>query len=142
MKRLQRLAVLLLLPLIFLSACTQKQSVESSLAPLEMSEAIINSQSEIPALGSILPGEDDFSFYLSNYYQIDSEQVEDGVIRYAEGVEASEIAILVLADETAASSVGDVLTSYIKNRADDFAGYVPAQAALAEMGSPLRMAGM
>lgn len=133
MNRFQRLAALFL-PMMLLSACGQKQIAESSLTPAEMSEAIISSQSELPTLSSILPGEDDFLFYLSNYYQIDSEQVEDGVICYAEGVEASEIAVLVLTDEPAANSARDTLATYLERRAGDFAGYAPAQAALAENG--------
>lgn len=133
MKRSSRIAALFL-SLILLSACRQKQAVESSLTPLEMSETVISSQSELPALGSILSDEDDFSFYLSNYYHLDSEQVEDGAIRYADGVKASEITVLALSDESAANSAKDALTAYIENRAGDFAGYAPAQAALAESG--------
>ena len=133
MKRSKRLAALFL-PILLLSSCAQKQAVDSSLTLLEMSEAIINSQSELPVLASTLSGEDDFSFYLSNYYRLDSEQIESGVIRYADGVEASEIAILVLTDESAVNSARDALTAYIENRAGDFAGYAPAQAALAENG--------
>ena len=133
MKWFQRLAVSFLFVML-LSACGQKQAVESGLTPQEMAEAIIASQSEVPALSSISSEEDDFSFYLSNYYQLDSEQAEDGVICYADGVEASEIAVLVLADEPAAAAAGDALTTYLERRAGDFAGYAPAQAALAENG--------
>ena len=63
MKWFQRLAVPFLFVML-LSACGQKQTVESGLTPQEMAEAIISSQSEVPAFCSISSEEDDFFFYL------------------------------------------------------------------------------
>lgn len=94
----------------------------------------MESQPELPELLQITPEDANFSTWLLNYYLIPSGQVEDGAIFYADGVEASEIAVLVLADEKNAETVETALGSYIENRASVFEGYAPQQAALAKDG--------
>lgn len=60
--------------------------------------------------------------------------MENGVICYADGVEASEIAVLELADEGDGKEVEEALMKYIQNRAGAFEGYAPQQAALVKNG--------
>lgn len=65
---------------------------------------------------------------------VQAEQVSDGVICYADGVEASEIAILHLADEKDCQATGEALNEYIQNRASVFEGYAPQQEAMVKEG--------
>lgn len=60
--------------------------------------------------------------------------MKGGVVCYAEGVEASEIAILVLENESDAKEIEESLLAYIDNRAGVFEGYAPQQAALVKNG--------
>lgn len=121
--------------LFSLMGCGQGQSVETNMTPGEIAEAIVGSQSELPELIQITSADADFSTWLSDYYLIPSEQVENGAIYYADGAEASEIAVLVLADEKNAEAVGEALSQYKENRAGVFEGYAPQQAALAKGGT-------
>lgn len=101
---------------------------------LELAAAIIESQGTIPTLDSLSFGQDDFSAYLSHYYGLEHSLLADGAICYAGGVEASEIAVLVLEDTGDSGAAEQALLNYRDNRVDDFTGYVPAQAAMAENG--------
>lgn len=123
-----------LLIMISLTACTPKQSAETDKLPAEVAEAIIASQTGMPSLIPITAENAEFNAYLSNYYLLDQEQIRDGVICYAAGVEASEIAVLVPDDVSTAETVEEILSRYIQNRAGDFEGYAPQQAALAKGG--------
>jgi conserved domain protein len=126
--------MLSLLILLSLSGCGQKQAVDTNMTPNEIAESIVRSQTELPELIQITSADADFSTWVSDYYQLPTEQVENGVIFYADGVEASEIAVLVLADEKNAEAIEETLSKYIENRAGVFEGYAPQQAALAKGG--------
>ena len=65
-----------------------------------------------------------------SYYLLQAEKVKDGVICYADGVEASEIAVLKLENEKYCKEAQKALEEYIQNRANVFAGYAPQQAAM------------
>lgn len=104
MKNLQSYMIPLLI-ILFLSGCRQKQAVETDMTPCEIAEVMAESQPELPDFRQISLGDEAFTSYISDYYLLANEQVEDGVICYADGVEASEIAVLVLADEKAPESV-------------------------------------
>lgn len=56
------------------------------------------------------------------------------MICYADGVEASEIAVLVMKDEKNCKAAEEALNEYIQNRAGVFEGYAPQQAAMAKEG--------
>lgn len=133
MRKIQCYVTMLLLVFSF-TACTQRQSLETESTPIEIAEAVINSQSAIPTLSKLISGDEEFNAYISDYYLLDSEKVNEGVICYAEGVEASEIAVLVLKDESDAKLIEERLFAYIKNRAGVFEGYAPQQAALVKNG--------
>ena len=117
-----------------LTACTQEQAAGTDKTPAEIAEAIIAGQTGMPTLIQMTAGNAEFDSYLTNYYLLDQEQVSDGVICCAAGVEASEIAVLVLTDASAAETVEASLSVYIEKRAGDFQGYAPQQAALAKSG--------
>ena len=117
-----------------LAGCGQKQAANTNMTPSEIAEVIFESQSGLPELMQVTATDTDFSTWLSDYYLIPTEQVEDGVIYYADGVEASEITVLVLTDEKNAEAVQTALKKYIENRADVFEGYAPQQAAMAKEG--------
>lgn len=123
-----------LLLLLALTACSGQQAVETSRTPAEIAEAIIESQSELPALNPLTVEDEYFATYLSDFYLLDSEQVEDGAIYYADGVEASEIAVLVMKDQSNAETTRTQLLEYLTSRAGAFEGYAPQQAALVKDG--------
>lgn len=117
-----------------LAGCGQKQAANTNMTPSEIAEVIFESQSGLPELMQVTATDTDFSTWLSDYYLIPTEQVEDGVIYYADGVEASEITVLVLTDEKNAEAVQTALNKYIEGRAGVFEGYAPQQAAMAKEG--------
>lgn len=128
-------AILSLLVLLSSAGCGQKTAADTSMTPSEMAKAIVESQTELPDLIQITSADADFSTWVSDYYQLPAEQVAGGAIFYADGVEASEIAVLSLADEKSAEAVKSALNQYIESRAGVFEGYAPRQAALAKGGS-------
>ena len=117
-----------------LAGCGQKQAANTNMTPSEIAEVIFESQSGLPEFMQVTATDTDFSTWLSDYYLIPTEQVEDGVIYYADGVEASEITVLVLTDEKNAEAVQTALNKYIEGRAGVFEGYAPQQAAMAKEG--------
>lgn len=123
-----------LLLLLALTACSGQQAAETSCTPAEIAEAIIESQSELPALNPLTAEDEYFATYLSDFYLLDSEQVEDGAIYYADGVEASEIAVMVMKDQSNAEMTRTQLLEYLTSRAGAFEGYAPQQAALVKDG--------
>ena len=127
-------AILSLLILLSLAGCGQKQAADTNMTPNEIAEAIVRSQTDLPELIQITSADAVFSTWISEYYQLPVEQVEDGAIFYADGVEASEIAVLVLTDEKNAVTIKAALSKYIESRAGVFEGYAPQQAALAKGG--------
>lgn len=136
MKKLN-FCILFLMALFLLTGCySQPKAEAAALQPREIADAIIKSQTDLPVLNQITGSDDDFSLYLSDYCLSD-DQVADGVICYADGVEASEIAVFLLTDEGDADSVRAVLADYLKGRADVFEGYAPEQAALVKKGAVL-----
>ena len=119
-----------------LTACgQQEQAVETARTPVEIMETVVASQTGLPEFIQITAGDEEFDDFLSDYYLLDQEQFSDGVICYADGPEASEIAVLVLADESYAETVRESLSAYMENRAGVFEGYAPRQAALAKGGT-------
>lgn len=131
--------VFLLLAMYSLTACGQKQEpgpeTDTEKTPAEIMEAVIDSQTELPELIQVTAGDTEFETYLSSYYLLEREQVSDGALCYADGVEGSEIAVLVLTDGADAGAVEETLSTYIENRAGDFEGYAPQQAALVKNGT-------
>lgn len=124
------LIVLATLGIFFFASRTQKQSVETNMTPNEIVIAIIESQTELPSLNQITSENEEFVTYLSDYYLIDSNTIENGAIYYADGVEASEIAVLILKDEKNSETIKTILADYIQNRAGIFEGYAPEQSAM------------
>lgn len=134
MKKLQY-CILTILILFFPAGCSRQQSSETEMMPAEIAAAIMESQTELPALDQITSKDDDFILWISSYYNLPAEQVEDGIICYADDVEASEIAVFVLKEEKDCNAAEKALTEYIQNRAGVFEGYAPEQAALAKNGT-------
>lgn len=131
--------ICLIIIVFLLSGCSKQQQPETDMTPYEMVSVIAESQSELPDFEQISAENENFFRYLSDYYMLSMEQVEDGVICYADGVEAAEIAVLVISDgelsgKENSEAVRTALTEYIKNRAGVFEGYAPQQAALVKNG--------
>ena len=133
MKKL--LCIIFLLLLLFsLAGCSGQQELETDMTATDIAAAIQQSQQELPELLQITSEDTDFTTWLSGYYLLQAEQVSDGVICYADGVEASEIAVLLLNDEKNCKAARETLNEYIQNRAGVFEGYAPQQAAMAKEG--------
>lgn len=133
MKKL--LCFILTFLLIFsIAGCSGQQASETDMALDDMIGVIQRSQQELPELTQITLQDVDFTTWLSDYYLMQTEQVADGVICYADGVEASEIAVLVMADEKDCKEAEEDLKEYIRNRAGVFEGYAPQQAAMVKAG--------
>lgn len=125
--------------LFLLSGCGAKAETPSDPegTPLEIVAEIAASQPDLPPLEFLTPDSEAFAPYLTEVYGIPEEDFLDGVIGYAGGTEASELAVLVFSDEAAAQSARAALLDYRTFRADSFTGYVPDQAALAEGGTAI-----
>lgn len=119
---------------LFLLKLTNRTSTETDMTPSEIAASIIESQPEIKELLSLTKSDEEFHSYLTDYYMIDSSLIEDGVILYADGVDANEIAVFVLKDKKDANTIKEKLTKYIENRAKVFEGYAPVQAAMVKKG--------
>lgn len=133
MKKL--LCFILTFILIFsIAGCSEQQTSETDMSLDDMAAVIQQSQQELPKLTLITPEDTDFTTWLSDYYLLQAEQVADGVICYADGVEASEIAVLIMADEKDCKEAEEDLKEYIRNRAGVFEGYAPQQAAMVKAG--------
>jgi len=125
--------ILMILCVVMLTGCQTTKNETTKGTSLEIAASIYLSQSELPPMTAVEADEEYFATYL-NYYKLDSSLFEEGTIAYAGGVEASEIAVLVVKEEADIDTVESALTAYSKERADAFYGYVPDQAALAENG--------
>lgn len=134
MRKIKCCAAILLFTFL-LAGCTNQQSSETDMAPNEIATAITDGQSNLPELQQITWSDEEFHTYLSDYYMIDGEQVEDGAICYADGVEASEIAVLALKDGKDSETVKKELEKYIQNRTKVFEGYAPQQAEMVKNGT-------
>lgn len=133
---MKRILCSLLAVLLFslLAGCAPTQAAQISRTPAEIAAAIEESQTELPAFNRLSPKDDDFAVWLSDYYGILPEQAADGVICYSDGAEASEIVVLLLADEADVPAAEKTLLEYRQNRAGSFDGYAPQQAALVRNG--------
>ena len=120
--------------IVSLAGCTQEQLSETNMTPDEIVSVIIESQTDCPAFTQITSSDSEFITYLSDYYFINTEQVKEGAIDYADGVEASEITVLVLTDEKAGEAIYSAWEEYMKKRAEVFEGYAPLQSALIKNG--------
>ena len=130
MKR--RIHICLLCLLCLLTACGQREEAAATAwSPGQMVQAILDSQ-ELPVMpsGVLLYGDALFDTYLADYYGLNPEDVADGAIAYAGGVEALEVAVLRLTED--ADGAARTLDEYIDARAGAFAGYAPEQYAIVE----------
>lgn len=120
--------------LLSLVGCSGQQASETDKAPDDIAAEIRSSQQGLPELMQITSEDTDFNIWLSDYYLMQAEQVSGGVICYADGVEASEIAVLLLTDEKDCKAAREALNKYIQNRVSVFEGYAPQQAAMVKEG--------
>ena len=117
------------------TGCGGEKPLETKMTPEEMAKAVTESQSGLPALKQTISGDEDFASWISDYYEIDTGLIEDGAVYYAEGVEAGEVAVLLVGDEKDTETVQNALKQYKEGRKEVFEGYAPKQAALAENGT-------
>jgi len=115
--------------ILFTSCALNKTSPYS---PSQMAEVIISAQTAAPVLRPLLREDSYFADYLSNVYRIEADVLEDGIIYYTYGMEASELAVLLLIDGPDPKEIKNALLQYIERRTKAFAGYAPKQAAILE----------
>jgi len=134
MKIIKKLPIFLLIAAlpILLAACGQNDI--SPYSPSQMAEAIIYQQTVMPVMHPLLSNDSRFAGYLLDVYRIEADMLDDGAVYYANGVEASEIAVFLLSDGADAEQIKDALLEYIERRAGLFTGYAPLQAAMMRNG--------
>jgi transglutaminase-like putative cysteine protease len=98
----------------------------------QMADVIAASQDELPPLSAMTSEEEYFARHLENVYMLDADVLQNGAIYFADGAEASEIAVLELTEEAEPEQVAVELEQYITRRASDFTGYFPQEAALVQ----------
>jgi hypothetical protein len=134
------------------AACGARQSV-TTYSPVQIAEVIVSAQANLSKLYPLTPDDDYYEDYLSGKYQINSGAIKDGVICYADGMQADtdgmqadeisvfllaggvyEISVFLLADGAYENDVKDALKKYIRRRAGIFMKYSPYLAAILENG--------
>ena len=124
---------------LLLSACgagPAGAAEETAYTPEQLAWAVWVNQSSRPERTVALRPEDpDFGAYLTAYYRLEPEEVEDGYLLYAGGADAFEIAVLRFREEADMAAAGQALRDYRDARAGDFTGYLPEQAAMVEAGT-------
>lgn len=98
-----------------------------------VARSIVESQSDGADYAPL--SREDVEFYLSEVYGLPEDCRGQGAAVYtAGGVDAREIAVVYGLDEEKTESVLSCWETYRQSRAEDFYGYEPSQAALAEEG--------
>ena len=129
MKRTIPAILLYIACLLLLSSCGK--SIETEWSELQMAQNIWNTQQAIPCETLSWDGEDLIP-YLSDAYNLAASDVTGGAVLSAGGINAQEIAVLRLKDQSAVKNAQKALDAYIDARAGAFAGYVPEQYAILE----------
>ena len=120
---------------ISITSCGAKDAgVLSPYSAEQIAEIIIAAQTDAPELFPLTPGDGLFSDYISAQYKLDAGDIADGIVFYAEGADATEIAILLLKGTANVKKTSDALGDYKERRVSTLTGYVPIQAEIAERG--------
>lgn len=132
MIRILKIGIMMLV--LAAASCLARKPGEPSVSPRVMAERIVSEHGGSLPISVLTPEDGDFARFVVDYYQLDSAEVLDGAICYADGAEAFEVAVLAFSDEAAAKKSTHALSSYKDSRAQVFDGYAPAQAALVRDG--------
>ena len=128
-----RIGICLLCILCLLTACGQKEPETTDWTPMQMAQAVLDTQDAWGILADVFLFRDaEFEPYLSDYYGVEPGDVEDGYILCEAGVSALEVAVLRLKDGANTGQAVRALMDYIDRRAGAFAGYAPEQYAILE----------
>ena len=134
--------ILLLIPLLilFISGCSDNNSndseknSETELSAVQIAENVVKASGTSGKLSNITFNDEDFTLWLTNFYNIPEEFVTDGAVYYAEGAQSDEIAVFKLSNESNIESVKSALSEYKDSRITAFEGYAPTEAAKVENG--------
>ena len=80
------------------------------------------------SLTELLPGDELYDEYITEYYGLDAAAISDGAVLAAGGSSAQEVAVLCFTDSDAAEDAAASLERYLDARQADFTGYMPAEA--------------
>ena len=141
MRKLFNVAILLMAVCLIsgLSACGAGTRTGTAYTPRQLAEVVIAAQEVAPPLYPLLPGEENYDNYVSEIYMFEpGDEPGDGIIFYAGGFEACEIAVFLFDGSDGAAGAEDVLSTYKERRAAVFTGYAPQQAALTDRGLVVR----
>jgi hypothetical protein len=128
----KKIILLLALAVMFaLSSCKQESTI-TPYTPAELAAVVAATQEDLPALSLLLWEDADFLAYAENFYGLDGDSLSGGAILHAQGAQATEITVFVLADPELADYAETALTAYKESRVATFTGYAPLQADLAE----------
>ena len=117
---------------LFFVSCNFNFNVNevSPYSPREIADYIISKQTNMPIMNALTPDDGYFSDYAANIYRLNSNNIENGIIYYADKMLADEIAVFLLADGQNINETKTALLNYIARRADAFEGYAPEQSAI------------
>lgn len=137
MKFTQTLKIFLLIcaAALFFSSCAKDTNTVSKYSPKQIAGVIIASQDDISVLVPLDTKEDYFEHYFSEIYKLKSENLKDGIIFYADGMIADEIAVFLLDENADIKEAHNALLNYIDRRIAAFTGYSPKQTAILEKGT-------
>ena len=135
-RRVSRACALALALLMCLTAasCAQKPEVKTAYSPAQIAQAIIEGQGRTGAMEPLTPGDGMFEDYLAVNYRLDAALLEDGAVYYADGGDASEVAVLLVKDAANTQKVTDALSAYKYRRVSALTGYMPEQEKMASQG--------
>lgn len=114
-----------------ISGCSAKS--DSDISADKIAEAIIERQPNPSLYAKHMTFEDDsFDVYLDNIFGENAGKIIDGVLYYADGVNACEVLVIQVSSDCSTEEISENLQDYVENRASSFYGYAPEQAALLE----------
>ena len=107
---------------------TSRLAEESPYSPRQIADIILAAIPGKPPMLPLAPVDPYYHDYLSAIYRLDEATTETGIVYYADGVYATEIAVFLLADEADADTVKASLSAYALQRGNAFSGYAPEEA--------------
>ena len=129
----------LLLALALLAGCGgREERTETDWTPLQLADALAQSQAGLPELYAALPGDAAYDETLRSLYGLNAADVADGAVLAAGGTEAAEFAVLHLREDADAAEVVRLMKDYVNRRLSSFIGYFPEQEALLRDARVLR----
>ena len=116
------------------ASCNSAGNAVTSFTPDEIARVILSSQKDMALLEILLSDDEYYTEYISGVYGFEPGILDDGIVLYAGGILADEIAVFKLSNASDAIDIKEALIDYKTKRASVFIGYAPEQSALLKNG--------